>query len=292
MAQTFVAIEPSRQGPVRAAAGPAATRRCRALIASPGPAGGVRAAHHGRAGSTWTPPRAGSAALDRGRAAGGADQGPCRCATSTPAGWPAWSGWTSRTGSWPGCAAWSAPASGPSGRAPARAGRPGGRRRGAAAGRRMAEREVIKAALQLPEVVGQQFDELGPQAFLVAVHQQLQAAIAAAGGATAAQPGPVWPARWPSTCRRTREARHAVNALAVEPLRAGPDRIRPATPRRWWPAWPSGDRAARSPQLKSRCSGLDSSGERGRGRAGCFGRVDRTGAQAARAARAGDRWRA
>jgi DNA primase len=41
------------------------------------------------------------------------------------------------------------------------------------------EREVIKAALQLPDVVGKQFDELGPGAFLVAVHQQLQAAVAA-----------------------------------------------------------------------------------------------------------------
>jgi DNA primase len=89
----------------------------------------------------------------------------------------------------------------------------------------MAEREVIKAALQLPDAVGKQFDELGPGAFLVAVHQQLQAAIAAAGGATAAQAGPGWPAAVAEQLPPESQARHAVNALAVEPLRAQPDRM-------------------------------------------------------------------
>ncbi|HJQ00327.1 MAG TPA: DNA primase [Jatrophihabitans sp.] len=88
-----------------------------------------------------------------------------------------------------------------------------------------AEREVIKAALQLPDAVGKQFDELGPTAFLVAVHQQLQAAIAAAGGAAAAQAGPSWPALVAEQLPPESEARMAVNALAVEPLRAKPDRM-------------------------------------------------------------------
>jgi DNA primase len=85
------------------------------------------------------------------------------------------------------------------------------------------EREVIKAALQLPDTVGKQFDELGPLAFLVAVHQQLQSAIAAAGGAAAAQSGPSWPAKVADHLPPDSEARSAVNALAVEPLRSGTD---------------------------------------------------------------------
>jgi DNA primase len=86
-----------------------------------------------------------------------------------------------------------------------------------------AEREVIKAALQLPEVVGKAFDELGSMAFLLAVHQQLQSAIAAAGGAAAALSGPSWPAAVAANLPEGSEARSAVNALAVEPLRSGAD---------------------------------------------------------------------
>ncbi len=87
------------------------------------------------------------------------------------------------------------------------------------------EREVIKAALQLPDLVGKQFDELGPLAFLVAVHQQLQTAIAGAGGAAAAKTGPTWPARVAEHLPPESEARSAVNALAVEPLRSQPERV-------------------------------------------------------------------
>jgi len=86
-----------------------------------------------------------------------------------------------------------------------------------------AEREVIKAALQLPEVVAELFDELGPQAFRTAVHQQLQAAIAAAGGAAAGKTGPAWVERVSQHLPPDSEARNAVNALAVEPLRSGAD---------------------------------------------------------------------
>jgi DNA primase len=86
-----------------------------------------------------------------------------------------------------------------------------------------AEREVIKAALQLPEVVAEQFDQLGPQAFLTAVHQQLQTAIAAAGGAAAGKTGPAWVDLVSQHLPPESEARAAVNALAVEPLRSGTD---------------------------------------------------------------------
>jgi DNA primase len=86
-----------------------------------------------------------------------------------------------------------------------------------------AEREVIKAALQLPEVVAEQFDQLGPLAFLTAVHQQLQTAIAAAGGAATGKTGPAWVERVSEHLPPGSEARAAVNALAVEPLRSGTD---------------------------------------------------------------------
>ena len=86
-----------------------------------------------------------------------------------------------------------------------------------------AEREVVKAALQLPEVVGKQFDELGGMAFLTALYRQLQLAIAAAGGAAAATSGPNWPAAVAAQLPPESEARAAVNALAVEPLRSGAD---------------------------------------------------------------------
>ncbi len=86
-----------------------------------------------------------------------------------------------------------------------------------------AEREVIKGALQYPDTVGAQFDELGSGAFLVAVHQQLQAAIAAAGGAAGVVSGPRWVERVMQYLPPESEARAMVNALAVEPLRSGAD---------------------------------------------------------------------
>jgi DNA primase len=85
------------------------------------------------------------------------------------------------------------------------------------------EREVIKAALQLPQVVGAEFDGLGPLAFRTAIHQQLQAAIAAAGGAAGARTGPAWVQRVAEHLPPGSEAHSAVNALAVEPLRSGTD---------------------------------------------------------------------
>jgi DNA primase len=86
-----------------------------------------------------------------------------------------------------------------------------------------AEREVVKAALQLPAVVGTHFDELGSGAFLVALHQQLQTAIESAGGAAGAETGPAWVEKVAAHLPPESEARAAVNALAVEPLRSGTD---------------------------------------------------------------------
>ncbi len=85
------------------------------------------------------------------------------------------------------------------------------------------EREVIKAALQLPDVVGKQFDELGALAFRLGLHRQLQQAVAAAGGAAAASTGPSWPAAVAAQLPAGSEAAAMVNALAVEPLRSGAD---------------------------------------------------------------------
>ena len=86
-----------------------------------------------------------------------------------------------------------------------------------------AEREVIKAALQAPDVVGAQFDELDASAFLVAVHRQLRQAIAAAGGAATAAPGPAWAQRVSAQLPEDSQVRSAVSALAVEPLRCKVD---------------------------------------------------------------------
>jgi DNA primase len=86
------------------------------------------------------------------------------------------------------------------------------------------EREVIKAALQLPDSIGKAFDDLGNAAFMVAVHQQLQTAIAAAGGAASAKTGPAWIDQVSAHLPPESEARGAVNALAVEPLRDRPER--------------------------------------------------------------------
>jgi DNA primase len=86
------------------------------------------------------------------------------------------------------------------------------------------EREVLKGALQLPETVGKDFDELGRGAFLAAVHQQLSEAIQRCGGATGAKSGAAWPQAVAQELPDGSEARAAVNALAVEPLRERPDR--------------------------------------------------------------------
>jgi DNA primase len=85
------------------------------------------------------------------------------------------------------------------------------------------EREVIKAGLQLPDVVGGPFDELGTGAFMVALHQQLYTAMVAAGGAKGNTGGAVWVQKVREYLPPESEAYAAVNALAVESLRSGAD---------------------------------------------------------------------
>jgi DNA primase len=84
------------------------------------------------------------------------------------------------------------------------------------------EREVLKVALQLPAIAGPQFDALPDDAFLLPAHRTLRAAIAAAGGTSAAVSGPGWTseveAQLPDEALRT-----GVHALTVEPLHAGSD---------------------------------------------------------------------
>ena len=85
------------------------------------------------------------------------------------------------------------------------------------------EREVIKAGLQLPDIVGEPFDELRAGAFMVALHQQLYTAMAAAGGAKGNTGGAVWVQKVREHLPSESEAYAAVNALAVESLRSGAD---------------------------------------------------------------------
>jgi DNA primase len=84
------------------------------------------------------------------------------------------------------------------------------------------EREVLKIAMQMPAVAGPEFDALEPHAFLVAAHQQVCAAIAAAGGTNAGVTGPAWTEKVAAFITDER-VRSGVHALAVEPLRSGAD---------------------------------------------------------------------
>ena len=84
------------------------------------------------------------------------------------------------------------------------------------------EREVLKIALQMPAVAGPEFDALEPHAFLVDAHQQVCAAIAAAGGSGAGVTGPAWTEKVASFIADER-VRSGVHALAVEPLHSGAD---------------------------------------------------------------------
>jgi DNA primase len=84
------------------------------------------------------------------------------------------------------------------------------------------EREVLKVALQLPAVAGPEFDALTPEAFLIDAHRQVRVAIAAAGGTSAGVTGPAWTASITALLGDDR-VRQGVHALAVEPLRFGPD---------------------------------------------------------------------
>jgi DNA primase len=80
------------------------------------------------------------------------------------------------------------------------------------------EREAIKAALQRPGLAGAAFDALEPMHFSLPLHQELHAAVVAAGGVCSATDVGAWITRV-ATAVASDEARRSVPALAVEPLR-------------------------------------------------------------------------
>ncbi len=84
------------------------------------------------------------------------------------------------------------------------------------------EREVLKVAMQLPSIAGPVFDALPDGVFLVAAHQQLRQAIAAAGGTASAVSGAGWVDAVAGFLPEG-EARSLVTALAVDPLHTGAD---------------------------------------------------------------------
>ncbi|NHC12592.1 DNA primase [Motilibacter deserti] len=85
----------------------------------------------------------------------------------------------------------------------------------------VAEREAVKAALQMPDVVGATFDALPESVFTHPMHMAVAAAVRAAGGAGAAVPGPAWVGAVREAAADD-DVRTAVVTLAVEPLPATP----------------------------------------------------------------------
>ncbi|MCA2216884.1 DNA primase [Jidongwangia harbinensis] len=82
---------------------------------------------------------------------------------------------------------------------------------------RLVEREALKLALQLPVLAGPMFDALGPETYGHPVFQEVRAAIAAAGGTTAATGGAVWIEAVRDACTDL-GAKALVGELAVDPL--------------------------------------------------------------------------
>jgi DNA primase len=82
------------------------------------------------------------------------------------------------------------------------------------------EREAVKAALQVPEMAGPQFDAVPAAAYTSPQYAAVAAAVAAAGGAAAATvTGPAWLDEVAAHCPEE-DVRAQLTALAVEPLRA------------------------------------------------------------------------
>ncbi|MFB6394051.1 DNA primase [Polymorphospora lycopeni] len=82
----------------------------------------------------------------------------------------------------------------------------------------LVEREALKLALQVPVLAGPMFDAVGEDAYRHPVHVAVRAAVAEAGGATAAVSGAVWIERVRDACADLM-GRALVGELAVEPLR-------------------------------------------------------------------------
>jgi DNA primase len=87
---------------------------------------------------------------------------------------------------------------------------------------RMVEREALKLALQVPVLAGPMFDSIADEAYLDPVHAAVRAAIAEAGGASAAVSGAVWVERVREACADL-AARSLVGELAVDPLHLSGD---------------------------------------------------------------------
>ena len=83
----------------------------------------------------------------------------------------------------------------------------------------LVEREALKLALQDPQLVGEGFDAL-PEVFAAPGYRAVAAAIAGAGGARDASPGPDWVGRVREAAADD-EVRGLVTELAVESLRDG-----------------------------------------------------------------------
>ncbi|TDC38709.1 DNA primase [Micromonospora sp. KC213] len=82
----------------------------------------------------------------------------------------------------------------------------------------MVEREALKLALQEPVLAGPMFDAVEATEYRHPVHTAVRAAVAAAGGVTAATGGAVWIESVRDACADL-AARALVGELAVEPLR-------------------------------------------------------------------------
>jgi DNA primase len=83
------------------------------------------------------------------------------------------------------------------------------------------EREVLKVAMQLPQIAGPQFDMLSEDAFTHPAHQQVKRAISEAGGAARATAGAEWTQSVAS--RLVPALQGGVTGLAVEALKTDDD---------------------------------------------------------------------
>ena len=80
----------------------------------------------------------------------------------------------------------------------------------------------LKTALQFPALAGAAFDALAPSAFAHPAYAAVRTALAAAGGAAAAEAGERWVARVIEVAAND-AVRSVVTELAVEPLRCAGD---------------------------------------------------------------------
>ena len=80
------------------------------------------------------------------------------------------------------------------------------------------EREVLKLAVQVPQLAGPVFDALDETSFTEPTYAAIRRALAAAGGVTPARSGPEWVERISEYCADL-VAKSTLTELAVERLR-------------------------------------------------------------------------